>query len=224
MNVLRMGWRHRLQTKVGPVNAPRIKNWMTLDLQASYFPNANRDNFGTPVGLYSGRYNWYVGDRTTFVASTLFDTFDNPETLWSFGINSQRSTRGSVYVGLRNISGGSTLHTQILTASYSYVMSPKWISSASTAYDLGEHQNRGQTLMITRVGSDFLINFGLLADPTKNNFSLALSIEPRFGNFGSRPGGGGSGTGSGTGYSGFGSAGLGSLLNGPPDMGVGPAN
>jgi lipopolysaccharide export system protein LptA len=223
MNVLRLGWRHRLQTKVGPVNAPRIKNWMTLDLGVAYFPDYKRDNFGEPFGLYSARYNWYVGDRTTVVASTLFDTFDNPEKLWSFGINSQRSTRGSVYVGLRNISGGSTLHSEILTASYSYVMSPKWISSASTAYDLGEHQNRGQTLMITRVGSDFLINFGLTADPMKNNFSLALSIEPRFGNFGIRPNTGSS-PGSGAGFSGFGSSGLGSLLNGPPDMGVGPVN
>ncbi|MBI3862669.1 MAG: hypothetical protein HY290_12335 [Planctomycetia bacterium] len=209
MNVLRMGWRHRLQTKVGPVNAPRIKNWMTLDLETSFFPSDKRDNFGEPFGLYGARYNWYVSDRTTFTASTLFDTFDNPEKLWSFGIISQRSTRGSVYVGLRNIQGGS-LHSEILTASYSYLMSPKWISSMSTAYDLAEHQNRGQTLMITRVGSDFLVNFGLTADPTKNNFSLGLSIEPRFGSYSGLSGPYGSGSQNRA------------LLNGPPGMGVGP--
>jgi hypothetical protein len=73
-------------------------------------------------------------------------------------------------------------------------------------------------LMITRVGSDFLINFGTTIDPTKNNYSLAISIEPRFGNFGARP------SSTGTGLSGFGTAGLGSLLNGPADMGVGPVN
>jgi hypothetical protein len=78
--------------------------------------------------------------------------------------------------------------------------------------------------MITRVGSDFLLNFGITADPTKNNFGVALSIEPRFGNFGMPARGGGSGPTSGTGFSGFGSSGLGSLLNGPPGMGVGPVN
>ena len=217
MNALRMGWRHRLQTKVGPPNAPRIKNWMTLDLEATYFPDYNRDNFGTPVGLYTARYNWNFSDRTTLVASTLFDTFDNPERLWSVGINSQRSTRGSVYFGIRNITGGSQLHSEILTASYSYVMSPRWISSMSTAYDLAEHQNRGQTLMITRVGSDFLINFGTTIDPTKNNFSLALSIEPRFGGFRGVP------NSTGTGFTGFGNSGLGSLLNAPPGMPIGTA-
>ena len=69
--------------------------------------------------------------------------------MWNFGITSQRSTRGSVYIGLRDIQGGPFLHSEILTASYSYVMSPKWISSVGSAYDLAEKQNRGQTL-ITR--------------------------------------------------------------------------
>jgi hypothetical protein len=212
MNVLRLGWRHRLQTKVGPINAPRIKNWMTLDLETSFFPNPNRDNFGEPFGLYGARYNWYVGDRTTVTAYGLFDTFTNPERLWSVGINSQRSTRGSVYLGIRNIEGGPLLHSEILTASYSYVMSPKWISSVSTAYDLGEHQNRGQTVQVTRVGADFLVHFGTLVDPTKSNFGVAIAIEPRFAPF----------TGSGAGgVSGAGTQ-LGSLLYGTAGMSAGP--
>ncbi len=211
MNVLRLGWRHRLQTKVGPLNAPRTKNWMTLDLDTSFFPNPNRDNFGEPFGLYSARYNWFVGDRTTITAGTLFDTFNNPETLWNFGITSQRSTRGSVYIGLRDIQGGPLLHSEILTASYSYVISPKWISSLGTAYDLAEHQNRGQTLQFTRVGADFLVHFGVLVDPTKNNLGLAISVEPRFLSI---TGSGGAGAGAGTQ--------LGSLLYGTPGMGLGP--
>ena len=183
-NVLRLGWRHRLQTKVGPVNAPRIKNWMTLDLETSFFPDKDRDNFGEAFGLYNARYNWYVGDRTTITAGTLFDTFQGHETLWNVGFISQRSTRGSLYVGLRNIQGGADvgpdLDSRILTASYSYVMSPKWISAVSTAYDLGQHQNRGQAVTLTRVGADFLIHIGANVDTTRNNYGFGLSIEPRF--------------------------------------------
>lgn len=186
-NVLRMGWRHRLQTKVGPINAQRIKNWMTLDLESSFFPNADRDNFGESFGLYNARYNWFVGDRTTITAGTLFDTFDQHETIWNLGLMSQRSTRGSVYVGLRNIEGGPLL-SQILTASYSYVMSPKWVSTLSTAYDFGQHQNRGQSVTITRMGADFLIHIGANVDTTRNNFGFGFSVEPRFaprvGNYG----------------------------------------
>jgi len=210
MNVLRLGWRQRLQTKVGPLNAPRIKNWMTLDLETAFFPNPNRDNFGEPFGLYQARYNWFISDRTTFTAGTLFDTFNNPETLWNFGITSQRTTRGSIYIGLRDIQGGPLLHSEIVTASYSYVMSPKWISSVGTAYDLAEQQNRGQTLQVTRVGADFLLHFGVLVDPTKNNFGLAVSVEPKFGPMTGNGGAGGTGSQ------------LGSLLYGTPGMGLGP--
>jgi lipopolysaccharide export system protein LptA len=211
MNVLRLGWRHRLQTKVGPINAPRIKNWMTLDLETSLFPDYNRDNFGQLFGLYGARYNWYMGDRTTLTAGALLDSFSNHETLWNVGLISQRTARGTVYVGVRDIQGPPLLHTEILTASYSYVMSPKWISSVGTAYDLAERQNRGQTVQITRVGADFLIHFGTLIDPTKNNFGIAISIEPRFAPFTGTSGPAGQSTQ------------LGSLLYGTPGMGMGPA-
>jgi lipopolysaccharide export system protein LptA len=210
MNVLRLGWRQRLQTKVGPINAPRIKNWMTLDLETSFFPDYNRDNFGQPFGLYGARYNWYMGDRTTLTAGALLDSFTNHETIWNVGLMSQRSARGTVYVGIRDIQGPPLLHTEILTASYSYVMSPKWISSVGTAYDLAERQNRGQTVQITRVGADFLIHVGTLVDPTKNNFGVAISIEPRFAPFTGTSGAAGQSTQ------------LGSLLYGTPGMGLGP--
>lgn len=193
MHVVRLGWRHRLQTKVGPVNAPRIKNWMTLDLETAYFPDASRDNFGEPFGLYGARYNWYVGDRTTLTAGAYFDTFDNAQNLWNVGVISQRDTRGSVYVGFRQIAGGP-LNSQILTASYSYVLSPKWITTMGTAYDFGENQNRGQSFTVTRVGSDFLVHFGANADPTKDNFGIGISIEPRFAPFTGTSGFSGTGT------------------------------
>ncbi|HID22670.1 MAG TPA: hypothetical protein EYP14_09750, partial [Planctomycetaceae bacterium] len=92
--VLRLAWRHRLQTKVGPPERLRIKDWMTLDLEASYFPNPARDNFGEPLGLLTARYNWSVGDRTNLVAGAYYDLFDGAPELWDIGILSHRPTRG----------------------------------------------------------------------------------------------------------------------------------
>ncbi|HUQ68974.1 MAG TPA: hypothetical protein VM165_05600, partial [Planctomycetaceae bacterium] len=177
---LRLGWRHRLQTKVGPPDRQRIKDWMTLDLGITYFPDAVRDNYGEDLGLFSTRYAWHVGDRTSIVASSLFDFYEDAQNLWSVGVLSQRSVRGSMYVGFRQIQGGP-LDSQILTASYSYQMSPKWISTASTAFDIGEGENRGQALTITRVGEWSLIHLGFNFDASKNNVGLQLAIEPRLG-------------------------------------------
>jgi hypothetical protein len=181
--VLRLNWRQRLQTKVGPPERQRIKDWMTLDLGVSVFPDASRDNFGETFGLAYSRYAWNVGDRTTILASSLTDFFDNAQNLWSVGVLSQRSLRGSVYVGVRNIEGGP-LDSRILTASYVYKMSDKWMSRATTAFDLAEHQNRGQSFTVTRIGEWLLFHIGANFDASKNNVGIAIAVEPRLGNTG----------------------------------------
>lgn len=180
---LRLGWRHRLQTKVGPPDRQRIKDWMTLDLGVTYFPDSTRDNFGEEFGLFSTRYAWHVGDRTSILASSLVDFFDDAQNLFSVGVLSQRSVRGSVYLGYRQIEGGP-LNSQILTASYSYQMSPKWISTASTAYDVGEGQNRGQSLTVSQLGEWYVLHYGFNYDASKDNLGVSIAIEPRLGNKG----------------------------------------
>jgi lipopolysaccharide assembly outer membrane protein LptD (OstA) len=182
--VLRMAWRHRLQTKTGPPAQQRIKDWMTLDLEASYFPDAQRDNFGEDFGLLGGRYRWYLGDRTTLAANAYYDLFDGAQQLWDVSVTSQRTRRMSVNVALQQIKGGGGLDSQILSASLNYVMSEKWSAGVSTAYDLGENLNRGQTLSITRTGADFIMSLGMNYDQSTGNAGIGLTIVPRFGNLG----------------------------------------
>jgi hypothetical protein len=177
---LRLGLSQRLQTKVGPPDRQRIKDWMILDLGVTYFPNANRDDFGQDFGLFSTHYAWNVGDRTTIVADSMYDFFENGQQWWNIGVMSQRSFRGSAYVGIQQIKG-ATLDSQILTGSYSYSMSPKWISTMSASYDIAQNQSRGQSLTITRVGEWMLFHLGANYDWSKNNAGFVFSIEPKLG-------------------------------------------
>ena len=179
----RLGWKQRLQTKVGPPDRQRIKDWMTLDLGVSVFPDGDRDNFGETFGLLSSRYAWHVGDRTSILASSIVDFFEEAPQLWSVGVLTQRSQRGSLYLGLRNVEGGP-LESRIATASYNYKMSDKWMSRMTTAYDVGENENRGQSLTITRIGEWLLLHVGFNFDASKNNFGFAVAVEPRLGNTG----------------------------------------
>jgi len=180
-----LGIHQRLQTKVGPPDRQRIRDWMTLDLSATYFPNPNRDDFGAPWGLLTANYTWNISQRTTILANALYDTFPGAEQLWNVGIMSQRSERGSVYLGLAQVKGDfGVLDSDIVTATYSYQMSQKWISTVGTAYDLGEHRNVGQSFTVTRVGLDFLIHVAGSYDVSTGNTSFAVAIEPRIGNFG----------------------------------------
>jgi len=177
--VARFAIRQRLQTKEGPPDRMRIKDWMTLDLEAAFFPDADRDNFGEDFGLLGGRYRWNVGSRTSILANAYYDLFDDAQQLWNIGVLSQRTRRGSIYLGLRQVKGAS-LDSQIATASYTYQMSPKWLSTAGTAYDFGDGRNIGQSITFTRVGADFLIHFGANYDQSKGNAGIAFAIEPRF--------------------------------------------
>ncbi|MEX2288503.1 MAG: hypothetical protein WD648_15505 [Planctomycetaceae bacterium] len=177
--VARFAIRQRLQTKEGPPDHMRIKDWMILDLEAAYFPDSDRDNFGEDLGLLGARYRWNVGSRTSILANASYDVFDGAQELWNVGVLSQRSTRGSVYLGVRQIKAAG-IESQIVTASYTYQMSPKWISTFGTAYDFGEGRNAGQSLTITRVGADFLVHFGANYDESKDSAGIALAVEPRF--------------------------------------------
>lgn len=177
---LRLGLSQRLQTKVGPPDHQRIKDWMILDLGVTYFPNPNRDNFGANFGLFNAHYAWNVGDRTTLTADSMYDFFNGGQQWWNIGVMSQRSYRGSVYVGVQQIKG-ATLDSQILTGSYSYAMSPKWASTLSASYDIAQGQSRGQTITITRIGEWMLFHFGANYDWSKNNASFLFSIEPKLG-------------------------------------------
>ena len=179
--VARLAWRHRLQTKVGPPERLRIKDWMTLDLEGSYFPESTRDNFGEDIGLLSARYQWFIGDRTSFLANAAYDLFDDAQQLWNVGVLSQRSERGSVYLGLRQVRAGGVLDSQIGIASMTYQMSPKWVSTFGTAFDVKESRNVGQSLTVTRVGADFLVHLGANYDQSKGNAGFAIAVEPRLG-------------------------------------------
>ena len=180
--VARFNIRQRWQTHVGPPDRLRVKDWMVLDVGASYFPEAGRDNFGESVGLINGFYRWNVGDRTSIVASAVWDMFENSENLWNVGLLSQRSRRGSIYLGYRQVEAGP-LESQIVTGSYSYQMSEKWVSTFGTAFDVAEGLNRGQSMTISRIGLDWIFHLGMNYDQSKDNVGFAFMLEPRFGKY-----------------------------------------
>lgn len=179
--VLRLRFRNRLQTKAGPVGARRIRDWMILETGATWFPEADRDNFGEDFGLLYGNYRWNINDRTSVLADGIYDLFSNAQNVWSVGVLSQRSLRGSLYVGYRTVEAKNYLDSQTLVASYSYQMSPKWISTGSFAYDVAADESRGSSLTFSRVGLDWIMHFGIGIDTSKDNVGVAFAIEPRFG-------------------------------------------
>jgi hypothetical protein len=178
LTVVRTGLRQRWQTKRGLPGRERIVDWIVLDVEGSFFPDADRDNFGEVAGLLNYDFRWHVGDRLTLLSDGFADLF--PDGLRTFSVGSMigRPLRGSLYLGYRSIEG--PVSSDRVMAAVNYRMSEKWILNAGAAYDLAENWNLGQSVSVTRIGESMLIRLGVNVDRSRDNVGIGLAIEPRF--------------------------------------------
>jgi hypothetical protein len=195
ITTLQLGVHQRLQTKRGPEGKRRIVDWMTLDVNGTYFPNAQRDNFGVPWGQTTYNYQWFLGDRTSIISYGWFDFWNltgsqvlsnynvpgfNPKGLnvITTGIALNRPPRASVFIGYTVINTGP-IQTSALNTSLSYWLSPKWYGSFATSYDFGNRILLGSMFSLTRIGADYLTSVGLSVDPQRQSYMFAVQISPR---------------------------------------------
>ncbi len=175
---LRMGMRHRWQTKRGGPSTQHLVDWLTVDTNATWFPDQNRDNFGQDIGLVDYDVRWHVGDRFTVLSDGVADFFGDGLRMVSGGVLLNRPSRGNAYLGVRSIAGPVT--SNVVLGSYSYRLGPKWISTAGAAIDLSAAGNIGQTFSITRIGESMLVTVGFNVDEAKDNIGVKFMVEPRF--------------------------------------------
>ena len=196
IETLHMGIHQRLQTKRGPEGKRRIIDYMTLDADTTYFPNAARDNFNTPFGQNTYLYQWFVGDRTSIVSNGWFEFFkiggsplykaantsrhNDPFGLnmITSGVSISRPPRGTLFVGYSIIDTGP-LNTSALTTSMTYWLAPKWYGTYSTMYDFGSAILLSALFSVTRIGADYLTSVGLTVDPQRQSYQFAFQITPR---------------------------------------------
>lgn len=178
MMAMRMNISQRWQTKRGAPGNRRIIDWMTLDTGAVWFPKAERDDFGKSIGLVSYDYAWHMGDRFTLISNGIFDFLEDGQNIVTIGGFLNRPPRGNLYLGFRLLEG--PVDSKIVSLSYNYWMSPKWVSSFGTSFDLTQAGNIGQRFNITRVGESLLVGLGFNVDSSKNNVGVMFTVEPRF--------------------------------------------
>ncbi|MGI9518884.1 MAG: organic solvent tolerance protein OstA [Pirellulaceae bacterium] len=176
--IVKAGLRNRWQTKRGLPGEARVVDWITLDIQGNFYPDAARDNFGSDFGMLDYDFRWHVGDRLSLVSDGYFDFFADGLRTASVGTHMSRPGIGNLYVGFRTIEGPISSNT--LNAALTYRMSDKWIVRGTSSYDFGPTGNIGQSLNFIRIGESFLISAGVNADISRDNVGFIFSIEPRF--------------------------------------------
>jgi hypothetical protein len=172
---LQLDLRQRLQTKRGYPGEEHIVDWMTLDVSASYFPQANRDDFGQEWAFLQYNYVWNIGDRNALVSTAWVDPVQNGAKVFTIGGYLDRPDRTSLFLGYRQI---EPVHSEEVTASFTYVFSPKYEMTASAVYDFGTGESLSNELILTRKGSDLQVSFGVTYNALQNNFGVVFEILP----------------------------------------------
>jgi hypothetical protein len=178
LTVARFGMRHRLQTKRGIPGAQRIVDWMTFDANASWFPNAGRDNFGQPIGLVDYDFRWHLGDRFSVLSDGVSDFYGDALRAASLGVLLNRPSRGNAYLGYHAIDAPN--RAGVVMATVNYRSTPKWILTGSTSVDVAGSGNVGQAFYFSRIGESLVTTIGMNMDQSKNNVGVNFLIEPRF--------------------------------------------
>jgi hypothetical protein len=185
LTVLRLGAKQRWQTKRGMPGQRRIIDWMTLDTNMEVFPKTEQ-NFDQAAGMFDYDYRWFVGDRLSLISFGGFDFFNEGQQYFTFGGFLNRPPRGSLYLGFNYFEGN--IAADVITASYTYRLSPKWLSTFGTSFDVkrftGDDSqsqgNIGQNFRLTRIGESFLFTVGVNVDASRDNVGFNIAVVPRF--------------------------------------------
>jgi hypothetical protein len=175
INVLQLDVDQRWQTKRGYPGQQHIVDWMTLDLSVSLFPTPNRDNFGEGWAFLQYDWVWNVGDRTALVSTGWIDPFPDGARVFTIGTFLNRPDRTSFYLGYRQI---DPLNSKAVSASVTYIFSPKYAITANSTYDFGISASLSNSLILTRMGSDLQVSFGVTYNAILNTFGVVAEIVP----------------------------------------------
>lgn len=175
INVLQASVQQRFQTKRGYPGMEHTVDVLSFDVSASYFPQANRDNFGHPLSFLEYAGTWNLGDRTALVSSGWFEPYQGGSRYWNAGVYVNRTDRTNLYLGYRQT---DPLSSKAVTASVGYQLSRRYFLTTSASYDFGIQAALSNSVSLTRVGTDLTVSIGFSYTAFVNSFGFQFSIVP----------------------------------------------
>ena len=169
--------RQRWQTKRGYAGMEHTIDYVTLDLSGSYFPTADRDNFGHQLAFLEYDATWAVGDRNGFTSSGWMDPFAFGTRYWNLNMYHNRPDGANLSLSYRHF---EPVGSRQLSGAVNYMFSPKYAVTFFSAYDFGLSQNQSTGLILSRVGTDLTWSVGFSYNAIINNFGFNFMVVPNF--------------------------------------------
>jgi hypothetical protein len=174
METLQFDLRQRWQTKRGFPGNEHVVDWMTLDVSASLFPDAHRDDYGHMLGFVDYDWLWNIGDRTALFSNGWFEPYDTGARVFAFGATINRPDSTNFLISYRQL---DPLGSRAIIGQITFPFSAKYALTASTTWDFGVH-NQVYTLLLTRKGTDVLVGVGISYNSILSTFGFTFEVVP----------------------------------------------
>ncbi len=179
MTVLELGWRQRFQTKRGWPGKRESVDWLTADLEATFYSNTDPPEI-TPDGKRAFDHldfmtDWCVTDSTVVWTDTNFNLDDGTLGLFSVSATVTHTPRLSYTVGHRYLPDADSA---IAVVGLDYQINEKWRVALLQQFDFGRGENAQSNLVITRRMHRWLVRFRIELDPGEDESFIGLEFQP----------------------------------------------
>ena len=179
MGIVELGWRQRFQTKRGPPAKRENVDWLTLDLEATFYNHLTPPEI-TPDGKQAFNHidfltEWRVTDAVSVWTDTNFNTEDGTLDQFTFGTTVTHTPRLSYYFGHRYIPDADSALTFV---GFDYEINKKWRLSVLEQYDFGRGENSQSNITLTRRMHRWLMRLRLEVDPGENESFVGFEFQP----------------------------------------------
>ena len=179
MTVLELGWRQRFQTKRGPPGSRQNVDWLTADLEATFYSNTDPPEI-TPDGKRAYDHldfmtDWRVTDSAIVWTDTNFNLDHGTLDVFTVGATVTHTPRLSYTVGHRYI---PEANSAMALVGFDYQINEKWRMTVLQQYDFDRSQNSQSNFILTRRMHRWLVRFHIEIDPGEDESFVGLEFQP----------------------------------------------
>ena len=177
--VVELGWRNRLQTRRGPEGERVSVDWLTLDLEATFYSNREFPE----IDIYGKRAfnhlrqltDWKVTDVMSVWTDTNFNLDQGQLDKFAVGTTVTHTPRLSYSIGQRVIPDARSSVTFIST---DYEINEKWRVAFLEQYDWGRQTNAKSSVVLIRRLHRWIMRLRFDLDAAKGESFIGIEFQP----------------------------------------------
>ena len=177
--VVQLGWRNRFQTKRGPEGQRVNVDWLTLDLEGTFYSNRefpNIDEWGKRAFNHIRQLtDWKVTDSMSVWTDTNFNLDQGELDKFTIGTTVVHTPRLSYSVGQRIIPDG---HSSITFVSADYEINEKYRLTFLEQYDWSQGTNAKSSVVLTRRMHRWLMRLRFDWEPSRGEQFVGIEFQP----------------------------------------------